>query len=75
MNTLAEVWDHPQLAARGRWHALPTPAGPVPALAPPGPTTGPPRMEAVPALGEHTRAVLTELGLTEGEVDALAADG
>ncbi|MBT2414460.1 CoA transferase [Streptomyces sp. ISL-12] len=75
VNTLAEVWDHPQLAARGRWHALPTPAGPVPALAPPGPAAGAPRMEAVPALGEHTRAVLMELGLTAGEVEGLVADG
>ncbi|CAL9481148.1 CaiB/BaiF CoA transferase family protein [Streptomyces sp. enrichment culture] len=75
VNTLAEVWDHPQLAARGRLHEVPTPAGPVPALAPPGPTGGAPRMEAVPALGEHTRAVLGGLGLSEEEIDALAADG
>ncbi|AQS69191.1 CaiB/BaiF CoA-transferase family protein [Streptomyces pactum] len=75
VNTLAEVWDHPQLAARGRWHQVPTPAGPVPALAPPGPTGGAPRMEAVPAPGEHTRAVLGELGLSEDAVDALVADG
>ncbi|WP_121747483.1 CaiB/BaiF CoA-transferase family protein [Streptomyces sp. E2N166] len=75
VNTLAEVWDHPQLAARGRWHQVPTPAGPVPALAPPGPTGDAPRMDAVPAPGEHTRAVLVELGLSEEAVDALVADG
>ncbi|MFE7813954.1 CaiB/BaiF CoA transferase family protein [Streptomyces sp. NPDC057433] len=75
VNTLAEVWEHPQLAARGRLHEVPTPAGPVPALAPPGPTGGAPRMEAVPALGEHTRSLLTELGLSEDAVDALVADG
>ncbi|MGW7277261.1 CaiB/BaiF CoA transferase family protein [Streptomyces sp. NPDC054844] len=75
VNTLAEVWDHPQLAARGRWHQVPTPAGPVPALAPPGPTGDAPRMDAVPAPGEHTRAVLGELGLSEEAVDALVADG
>jgi crotonobetainyl-CoA:carnitine CoA-transferase CaiB-like acyl-CoA transferase len=75
VNSLAEVWAHPQLAARGRWHSVPTPAGPVPALAPPGPTTGAPRMEAVPALGEHTGAVLAELGLSEEEIGALRADG
>ncbi|GAA2589915.1 MULTISPECIES: CaiB/BaiF CoA transferase family protein [Streptomyces] len=75
VNTLAEVWDHPQLAARGRLHEVPTPVGPVPALAPPGPTGDAPRMEAVPALGEHTRAVLGGLGLSEEDVDALAADG
>ncbi|MFJ8190796.1 CaiB/BaiF CoA transferase family protein [Streptomyces sp. NPDC096094] len=75
VNTLAEVWDHPQLAARGRWHQVPTPAGPVPALAPPGPTGDAPRMDAVPAPGEHTRAVLGKLGLSEEAVDALVADG
>ncbi|MGW0463508.1 CaiB/BaiF CoA transferase family protein [Streptomyces tendae] len=75
VNTLAEVWDHPQLAARGRLHEVPTPAGPVPALAPPGWTGDAPRMEAVPALGEHTRAVLGGLGLSAEDIDALAADG
>ncbi|MFJ6073874.1 CaiB/BaiF CoA transferase family protein [Streptomyces sp. NPDC093065] len=75
VNTLAEVWDHPQLAARGRLHEVPTPAGPVPALAPPGPTGAAPRMEAVPALGEHTRAVLGGLGLSEEDIDALVAQG
>ncbi|MFE6626713.1 CaiB/BaiF CoA transferase family protein [Streptomyces rochei] len=75
VSTLAEVWDHPQLAARGRRHEVPTPAGPVPAFAPPGPTGAAPRMEAVPALGEHTRAVLGELGLSGEEIDALVAAG
>ncbi|WP_217246380.1 CaiB/BaiF CoA-transferase family protein [Streptomyces sp. AC602_WCS936] len=75
VNTLAEVWDHPQLAARARRHEVPTPAGPVPAFAPPGPTGAAPRMEAVPALGEHTRAVLGELGLSGEEIDALVAAG
>ncbi|MGW8064627.1 CaiB/BaiF CoA transferase family protein [Streptomyces ziwulingensis] len=75
VNTLAEVWAHPQLAARGRLHEVPTPAGPVPALAPPGPTGDAPRMDPVPAPGEHTRAVLGELGLSADAVDALLADG
>ncbi|MFD8450435.1 CaiB/BaiF CoA transferase family protein [Streptomyces coelicoflavus] len=75
VNTLAEVWDHPQLAARGRLHEVPTPAGPVPATAPPGPTGAAPRMEAVPALGEHTRAILGGLGLSGEDIDALVAEG
>ncbi|WP_399886016.1 CaiB/BaiF CoA transferase family protein [Streptomyces sp. BBFR51] len=75
VNSLAEVWDHPQLAARGRLHEVPTPVGPVPALAPPGPTGDAPRMEAVPALGEHTRAVLGGLGLSGEAIDALVAQG
>ncbi|MET9137694.1 CaiB/BaiF CoA-transferase family protein [Streptomyces sp. BPPL-273] len=75
VNTLAEVWDHPQLAARGRLHEVATPAGPVAALAPPGPSTATPRMDAVPALGEHTRTILGELGLSGDAVDALVAEG
>ncbi|WP_432082354.1 CaiB/BaiF CoA transferase family protein [Streptomyces sp. WAC 04229] len=75
VNTLAEVWEHPQLAARGRRHEVATPAGPVPALAPPGPTGDAPRMDAVPALGEHTRAILGELGLSGDAIDALVEDG
>lgn len=75
VNTMAEVWAHPQLAARGRWHEVGTPAGPVPALAPPGLVDPAPRMDPVPALGEHTRPILAELGLTGTEIDALVAAG
>ncbi|MDQ0381124.1 CaiB/BaiF CoA transferase family protein [Amycolatopsis thermophila] len=75
VNELADVWDHPQLAARGRWHEVGTPAGPVRSWALPGLTTGEPRMDAVPDVGEHTRAILTELGMTAAEIDELVADG
>ncbi|MFB7654888.1 MULTISPECIES: CaiB/BaiF CoA transferase family protein [unclassified Streptomyces] len=75
VNTLAEVWEHPQLAARGRRHEVATPSGLVPALAPPGPTGDAPRMDAVPALGEHTRAILGELGLSGDAIDALVEEG
>ena len=36
VNTMADVWNHRQLAARGRWVNVDTPAGSVPALLPPG---------------------------------------
>ncbi|MDA0563930.1 CoA transferase [Streptomonospora sp. S1-112] len=74
VNGMADVWRHPQLAARGRWHEVDTPAGPVPALAPPG-VAGAPRMDPVPALGEHTDAILGELGLAAEEVAGLRAEG
>ena len=75
VNTMAEVWDHPQLAARGRWREVGSPAGPLPALLPPGSWTEGPRMDPVPALGEHTDAILRELGVSGAERDALRAEG
>jgi len=73
VNTMADVWAHPQLQARNRWTEVQTPAGPVPALLPPGCTEA--RMDAVPALGQHTRSVLAGLGYTEQQIDALASAG
>ncbi|WP_416979951.1 CaiB/BaiF CoA transferase family protein [Streptomyces sp. T028] len=75
-NTPSEVLVHPQLAARDRWREIDTPAGPVPALLPPPVIDGyDPPMGAVPALGQHTNAVLAELGLSEREIAALRERG
>jgi formyl-CoA transferase len=67
---------HPVLAARGRWRDVPIPGGTeVPALVPPADLAGvTPRMGAVPAVGEHTEAVLTELGYGPADIEALRAD-
>jgi crotonobetainyl-CoA:carnitine CoA-transferase CaiB-like acyl-CoA transferase len=77
VNTMAEVWSHPQLAARERWTEVGSPAGPLPALLPPGSWTdgAGPRMDPVPGLGEHTDAILTELGLDATAIAALHAAG
>jgi len=76
VNTIAEVWAHPQLQARRRWTEIATPAGPVPALLPPGiDDAGDARMDAVPALGEHTDALLAELGLDAAAIARLRAQG
>lgn len=73
---MQEFWDHPQLEARDRWREVGTPAGPVQAMKPPFNLDGfEARMEAVPALGEHSRSILAELGLSETEVARLARDG
>ena len=62
VNDLAAVAAHPQLAARGRWTDLDSFVGPIPALLPPHNLAGVrPAMARVPALGEHTAAVLAEL--------------
>src|SRR5690606_16628440 len=36
VNTMHDVWRHPQLAQRGRWRQVESPVGPLPALIPPG---------------------------------------
>jgi len=73
---MADVWDHPQLAARQRWTEVATSSGPVKALLPPGNSNAyQPRMEAVPALGEHTDTILAKLGLTPEAVAELRAAG
>src|SRR5688572_2030212 len=76
MNDMHDVWRHPQLKARGRWTDVATPAGPVPALLPPGVTDSySPRMDAVPSLGEHTQAILAELGFESDDIAAMQAGG
>lgn len=73
VNTMADVWAHPQLQARERWREVGTSAGPVPALLPPGTWDEGPRMDPVPALGEHTDAILAELGLDAEAIRSLRA--
>jgi itaconate CoA-transferase len=76
VNTLAEVWAHPQLLARGRWVEIDTPVGPVPAALPPGAADAAAvRMGPVPALGEHGEALLRELGYDEEAIAGLRRDG
>ncbi|NLD67222.1 MAG: CoA transferase [Limnobacter sp.] len=76
VNTVADLWTHPQLKARQRWRQVDTPAGPVPALLPPGANSSfEPRMDPVPALGQHTDALLGELGFGAAEVAALHEQG
>ncbi|WP_423935016.1 CaiB/BaiF CoA transferase family protein [Comamonas sp. 23] len=71
VNDMAGLWAHPQLLARQRFAQVDTPVGTVPALLPPGRNNQYDyRMDAVPAVGEHTAAILDALQLP---ADALAA--
>ena len=72
VNDMAGLWAHPQLTARQRWCSVDTPAGPVQALLPPGANSAfDYRMEAVPAVGEHSAAILAELGWSAERISAL----
>ncbi|HSV77848.1 MAG TPA: CaiB/BaiF CoA-transferase family protein [Ramlibacter sp.] len=71
VNTMQDVWKHPQLQARGRWTEVGSPEGTLPAMLPPGSWDVGPRMDPVPALGQHTDAILAELGYGPSEIAAL----
>ncbi len=74
MNTMADVWSHPQLRARGRWTEVDSPVGTLPALLPPWSASAfSAHMGAVPALGEQTDAILTALGYSTQALSALRA--
>lgn len=76
LNTVQELVDHPSLAARDRWRDIGSPVGPLRALVPPATLSGTePVMGDVPALGEHTDAVLARAGLEDQDVARLRAAG
>ncbi|MEO6293638.1 MAG: CaiB/BaiF CoA-transferase family protein [Burkholderiaceae bacterium] len=76
MNDMADLWTHPQLKARQRWQTVGSPAGDIPALLPPGRNNSfDYRMDPVPAVGQHTDAILRELGQTNEAIAALRAAG
>jgi itaconate CoA-transferase len=74
LNTIGDLLAHPQL--EHRWAEVASPAGPIRALPSPVSTGGAqPALGPIPAVGEHTDAILAELGLTEAEVTALHSSG
>jgi crotonobetainyl-CoA:carnitine CoA-transferase CaiB-like acyl-CoA transferase len=74
LNDMAAFWSHPQLTARERWREVATPAGSAQAMKPPFNLSDfEPRMDAVPALGGATDAILAELGYDPAAVRVLRA--
>jgi itaconate CoA-transferase len=73
---VAEFLNHPQLAARDCWRDIGSPAGALRAMVPPVRMEGvDPAMGDVPALGQHTQAILEELGVDRGIVAAWRREG
>lgn len=76
INDMHQLWQHPQLAARGRWRSVETAAGRIAALLPPAlPQDVEPRMDPVPALGQHTEHILSSLGYAPAAIERLRSAG
>lgn len=69
LNSVQQFADHPQLAARRRWCEVESPVGPLRAMLPPVTIAGvTPRMDAIPAVGQQTDAILDELGYSSDTI-------
>jgi itaconate CoA-transferase len=67
MNSVSGFVEHPQLVSR--WREVDSPAGPLRVLAPAATIESvEPAMGPIPSLGEHTEAVLRELGFDAGSI-------
>jgi crotonobetainyl-CoA:carnitine CoA-transferase CaiB-like acyl-CoA transferase len=70
INTVEQFIAHPQLASRDAWRSVESPAGALPALVPPVHMEGvEPVMNPIPAVGEHSRSILSELGFDAATID------
>ena len=76
LNDMAGLWKHEQLKARNRWSEVDTPNGSIAALLPPGLNDSYDyRMDPIPAVGQHTDAILRELGMSESEIASMRVSG
>jgi crotonobetainyl-CoA:carnitine CoA-transferase CaiB-like acyl-CoA transferase len=77
LNAPKDLWEHPQLIARDRWREVAIPGGgKIHALLPPATFDGfEAVMGRVPALGEDTHRVLSELDFSEQQINEFYANG
>jgi len=76
LNDMEGLWKHEQLKARKRWTTVDTPNGEIAALLPPGINDSYEyRMDPIPAVGEHTDAILKELGMSDSEIANMRSSG
>lgn len=76
LNDMQGLWNHDQLKARERWVQVGSPVGPIPAMLPPGSNNSfDYRMDDIPAVGQHTEAILSELGIATSEIEVMRSQG
>lgn len=76
LNDMAGLWGHDQLKARNRWVDVGSPVGPIPAMLPPGLNDSfDYRMDPIPEVGQHTQAILSELGISAEEIKNMKSAG
>jgi itaconate CoA-transferase len=76
LNDMEGLWKHEQLKARQRFTEIGSPKGTITAMLPPGINDSYDyRMDPVPSVGEHTDAILAEMGISSTEIEALRAQG
>lgn len=76
INTVQQFIDHPQLMARASWRQVDSPVGPIRSLVPPVRMEGvEPIMKPIPALGQHSEALLAELGFDAAMIDRWKREG
>jgi len=75
VNSMQGLWNHQQLKERHRWQDIETSNGSLPALKPVSGNAWQPRMDPVPALGEHTHSILKELQLDKDTIEHLTRPG
>jgi len=76
LNDVHGLASHEQLRARERWRTIDTSTGAIDALLPPSDLGGVDAvMGDVPDVGEHTEAVLIELGYDRATIDTMRATG
>lgn len=76
LNDIVGLIAHPQLSERDRWREVDSPNGPIAALRPPAIMHGlGERFDPIPAVGQHTDAILGSLGFDQAAIEQLRANG